>query len=74
MVSQIGSFPNPLELCSDHFPANLASQGVHNKDHTVWLDGPRPPPFSITTSFTNLVPIKMLTISIIMSIYPYYLT
>ena len=26
------------------FPASFASQGVHYKDPTVWLDGARPPP------------------------------
>jgi hypothetical protein len=37
------SLSNPLEQCSDHFAAWLCQPVDINNDHSVWLDGARPP-------------------------------
>jgi hypothetical protein len=37
------------------FPAGFDSQGVFNKDPTVWLDGSRPPPNKFDYEFSKLI-------------------
>ncbi len=59
----IGSSFNPLELCSDHFLAGFAGQGVLNKDQTVWLDGARPTPISLIMSLINSCPSWFLNVA-----------